>query len=39
MAEYQDRLIKHYERTLTLKKVRQSTVERTTSHHQQPTLP
>gem|GEM_PF-1170528 len=39
MAEYQDRLIKHYERTLTLKKVRHTTVERRTSHHQQPTLP
>ncbi|MEQ8706372.1 MAG: hypothetical protein RIC19_20745 [Phaeodactylibacter sp.] len=39
MAEYQDRLIKYYERTLTLKKVRQNTTERNTSQYQQPTLP
>lgn len=39
MAEYQDRLIKHYERTLTVSKVRQPTTAGNTSKHQQPTLP
>ena len=40
MAEYQDRLIKHYERTLTITQVRQATTadNNTTQHRQQPTL-
>jgi|AntRauTorckE5430_2_1112549.scaffolds.fasta_scaffold03245_2 hypothetical protein len=40
MAEYQDRLIKYYERTLSGKKVQQtSTIKRNTPHRHQPTLP
>lgn len=40
MAEHQDRLIKYYERTLTVQKVQQTPVNRTTPYQkQQPTLP
>lgn len=38
MAEYQDRLIKYYERTLSVNKVRQTTVESNTPRSQHPTL-